>query len=76
MTEGFITFLLSKVLLMFGSTSCSSLSLSLRDMKKGNMGVVIDVLGSRLRQSLGRPKDLGLTGKDGLVHPSLAVSDH
>ncbi|XP_041945744.1 complex I assembly factor ACAD9, mitochondrial isoform X2 [Alosa sapidissima] len=46
----------------------------IKEMKKGNVGVVFDILGSKLRQTIGRPQDLGLTGNDGVVHPSLADS--
>lgn len=34
----------------------------------------METVGQRLRDSLGRTVDLGLTGKLGVVHPSLAVS--
>lgn len=43
-------------------------------MKKGNVGVVFEILGKKLKDSLGRTIDFGLTGKDGVVHPSLTVS--
>lgn len=45
-----------------------------REMKKGNVGVVFEILGKKLKDSLGRTVDFGLTGKDGMVHPSLTVS--
>lgn len=44
-----------------------------REMKKGNVGVVFELLGKKLKDSLGRTVDFGLTGKDGVVHPSLTV---
>uniref|UniRef100_A0A3B4DHE7 Complex I assembly factor ACAD9, mitochondrial n=1 Tax=Pygocentrus nattereri TaxID=42514 RepID=A0A3B4DHE7_PYGNA len=43
-------------------------------MKKGNVGVVFEILGKKLKGSLGRNVDFGLTGKDGVVHPSLTES--
>lgn len=42
-------------------------------MKKGNVGVVLQMLGKKVRESVNSRVDLGLTGKDGVVHPSLAV---
>lgn len=45
-----------------------------REMKKGNVGVVFEMLGKKLKDSMGRKIDYGLTGKDGVVHPSLTVS--
>lgn len=38
------------------------------------MTTVLETIGQRLRDSLGRTVDLGLTGQLGAVHPSLAVS--
>lgn len=62
---------------------CSSLSKSLisqcslgsacREMKKGNIGVALGMVGKKLKNSFGGSVDLGLTGKDGVVHPSLTV---
>lgn len=43
-------------------------------MKKGNLGVVLEMLGKRLRDTVNKKVDFGLTGKDGVVHPSLMVS--
>lgn len=43
-------------------------------MKKGNVSVVVEILAKKLKDSLGRTVDFGLTGKDGVVHPSLTVS--
>lgn len=42
-------------------------------MKKGNVGVVVEILGKKLKEIVGKKVDLGLTGKDGVVHPSLMV---
>jgi len=42
-------------------------------MKKGNIGMTLGMIGKKLRDSMGSTVDLGLTGKDGVVHPSLAV---
>ena len=44
-----------------------------REMKRGNLGLAMGMMGQKLRSSLGGTKDYGLTGKDGVVHPSLAV---
>ncbi|KAM4613851.1 complex I assembly factor ACAD9, mitochondrial [Polymixia lowei] len=46
----------------------------IKEMKKGNVGVAMGMLGKKLRSSFGGTVDLGLTGKDGVVHPSLADS--
>lgn len=43
-------------------------------MKKGNIGLALGMAGKKLRTALGGQVNLGLTGKDGVVHPSLAVS--
>uniref|UniRef100_A0A6Q2XXJ9 Acyl-CoA dehydrogenase family, member 9 n=1 Tax=Esox lucius TaxID=8010 RepID=A0A6Q2XXJ9_ESOLU len=45
----------------------------IKKMKKGNVGVVSEMLGKRLGEMFGRSRDLGLTGTDGVVHPALAV---
>lgn len=45
-----------------------------RELKRGNVTTIMETIGQRLRDSLGRTVDLGLTGKLGVVHPSLAVS--
>lgn len=44
-----------------------------REMKKGNIGMAFGMLGKKLRDSMGGSVDLGLTGKDWVVHPSLTV---
>lgn len=38
------------------------------------MTTIMETVGQRLRDSLGRTVDLGLTGKLGAVHPTVAVS--
>uniref|UniRef100_A0A8C2PP58 Acyl-CoA dehydrogenase family, member 9 n=1 Tax=Cyprinus carpio TaxID=7962 RepID=A0A8C2PP58_CYPCA len=43
-------------------------------MKKGNVGVVFEILGKKLKDSVVKTVDFGLTGKDGVVHPSLTES--
>uniref|UniRef100_A0A669D0W1 Acyl-CoA dehydrogenase family, member 9 n=1 Tax=Oreochromis niloticus TaxID=8128 RepID=A0A669D0W1_ORENI len=48
---------------------------ALREMKKGNIGLAIGMVSKKLRASLGASVDLGLTGKDGVVHPSLEVRE-
>ncbi|KAK7127702.1 hypothetical protein R3I93_020320 [Phoxinus phoxinus] len=45
----------------------------IKEMKRGNVGVVFEILGKKLKDSVGTV-DFGLTGKDGLVHPSLTES--
>lgn len=40
------------------------------------MTTIMETVGQRLRDSLGRTVDLGLTGKLGVVHPSLADGAH
>ncbi|XP_054472350.1 complex I assembly factor ACAD9, mitochondrial [Anoplopoma fimbria] len=46
----------------------------IKEMKKGNIGMALGMVGKKLRSSFGSTPDLGLTGKDGVVHPSLAES--
>lgn len=45
------------------------------ELKQGNVTTILETVGRRLRDSLGRTVDLGLTGKLGAVHPSVAVSE-
>uniref|UniRef100_A0A673W131 Complex I assembly factor ACAD9, mitochondrial n=1 Tax=Salmo trutta TaxID=8032 RepID=A0A673W131_SALTR len=45
----------------------------IKEMKKGNVGVALEMLGRKLGDALGRKVDLGLTGMDGVVHPGLAT---
>lgn len=42
-------------------------------MKKGNLFLAMNMAGKKLRTSLGASVDLGLTGKEAVVHPSLEV---
>ncbi|XP_072928259.1 complex I assembly factor ACAD9, mitochondrial isoform X2 [Hemitrygon akajei] len=46
----------------------------IKEMKKGNIGVVLEILGKKLGGSLTTKVDFGLTGKNGVVHPSLEAS--
>ncbi|XP_041837686.1 complex I assembly factor ACAD9, mitochondrial isoform X2 [Melanotaenia boesemani] len=46
----------------------------IKEMKKGNVAMAMGMVGKKLRTSLGASVDLGLTGKDGVVHPSLEES--
>ncbi|KAM4581757.1 complex I assembly factor ACAD9, mitochondrial [Fundulus diaphanus] len=46
----------------------------IREMKKGNIFLAVNMAGKKLRTSLGASVDLGLTGKDGVVHRSLEES--
>ncbi|XP_032404481.1 complex I assembly factor ACAD9, mitochondrial [Xiphophorus hellerii] len=46
----------------------------IKEMKKGNVFMAMSMAGKKLRTSLGGSVDLGLTGKDGVVHPSLEES--
>ncbi|CAJ1051856.1 complex I assembly factor ACAD9%2C mitochondrial [Xyrichtys novacula] len=46
----------------------------IKEMKKGNIGLALGMAGRKLRTSLGGSVDLGLTGNDGVVHPSLTDS--
>ncbi|XP_056323830.1 complex I assembly factor ACAD9, mitochondrial [Danio aesculapii] len=45
----------------------------IKEMKKGNLGVVFEILGKKIRDTV-QTADFGLTGKDGVVHPSLQES--
>ncbi|XP_053171310.1 complex I assembly factor ACAD9, mitochondrial [Scomber japonicus] len=46
----------------------------IKEMKKGNIGLAMGMLSKKLKSSMGGSVDYGLTGKDGVVHPSLAES--
>ncbi|XP_030585190.1 complex I assembly factor ACAD9, mitochondrial isoform X1 [Archocentrus centrarchus] len=46
----------------------------IKEMKKGNIGLALGMASKKLKTSLGASVDLGLTGKDGVVHPSLEES--
>ncbi|KAI9546649.1 Complex I assembly factor acad9, mitochondrial [Dissostichus eleginoides] len=45
-----------------------------KEMKKGNIDVVFEMVFKKMRSAMGGTVDLGLTGKDGVVHPSLTES--
>lgn len=45
----------------------------IKEMKKGNLGVVFEILGKKIKDTV-QTADFGLTGKDGVVHPSLTES--
>lgn len=42
-------------------------------MKRGNIGLALGMVAKKMKSSLHASVDLGLTGKDGVVHPSLTV---
>ncbi|XP_040102599.1 complex I assembly factor ACAD9, mitochondrial [Oryx dammah] len=48
------------------------LTARIKELKQGNVTTIMETVGQRLWDSLGRTVDLGLTGKLGVVHPSLA----
>uniref|UniRef100_A0A665WIG7 Acyl-CoA dehydrogenase family, member 9 n=1 Tax=Echeneis naucrates TaxID=173247 RepID=A0A665WIG7_ECHNA len=50
------------------------LTAQIKEMKKGNIGLALGMMGKKLKSSFGVSVDLGLIGKDGVVHPSLAES--
>ncbi|TMS18811.1 Acyl-CoA dehydrogenase family member 9, mitochondrial [Larimichthys crocea] len=50
------------------------LTAKVKEMKKGNIGTVFSMVGKKLKDTFRSSVDLGLTGKDGVVHPSLAES--
>ncbi|XP_076972508.1 complex I assembly factor ACAD9, mitochondrial isoform X2 [Tamandua tetradactyla] len=50
------------------------LTARVKELKRGNVTTVMQTVGQRLWDSLGRTVDLGLTGKLGVVHPSVADS--
>ncbi|XP_042092620.1 complex I assembly factor ACAD9, mitochondrial isoform X2 [Ovis aries] len=52
------------------------LTARVKELKRGNVTTIMETIGQRLRDSLGRTVDLGLTGKLGVVHPSLADGAH
>ncbi|XP_015421527.1 PREDICTED: acyl-CoA dehydrogenase family member 9, mitochondrial isoform X2 [Myotis davidii] len=49
------------------------LTARINELKRGNVTTVLETVGRRLRDSLGRTVDLGLTGNLGVVHPSVAI---
>ncbi|XP_074139797.1 complex I assembly factor ACAD9, mitochondrial [Sminthopsis crassicaudata] len=50
------------------------LTKKIRDMKKGNLNVVMELLSTTFQDSLIKKVDFGLTGKNGIVHPSVEES--
>ncbi|KAM5292131.1 complex I assembly factor ACAD9, mitochondrial-like [Ctenodactylus gundi] len=50
------------------------LTARVKELKRGNVTVLMETVGQRLRDSLGQTVDMGLTGNLGLVHPSLEDS--
>uniref|UniRef100_A0A8B9XNG8 Complex I assembly factor ACAD9, mitochondrial n=1 Tax=Bos mutus grunniens TaxID=30521 RepID=A0A8B9XNG8_BOSMU len=52
------------------------LTARVKELKRGNVTTIMETVGQRLRDSLGRTVDLGLTGKLGVVHPSLVDGAH
>ncbi|KAL8212451.1 UNVERIFIED_CONTAM: Acyl-CoA dehydrogenase member 9, mitochondrial [Gekko kuhli] len=46
----------------------------IKEIKKGSVGTAFGMFIDRLHDSIGRKVDLGLVGKDGVVHPSLEES--
>ncbi|XP_049622472.1 complex I assembly factor ACAD9, mitochondrial [Suncus etruscus] len=50
------------------------LTARVKELKQGKVTTVLETVGQRLRDTLGRKVDLGLTGKISLVHPSLEDS--
>ncbi|XP_052586834.1 complex I assembly factor ACAD9, mitochondrial isoform X1 [Peromyscus californicus insignis] len=46
----------------------------IKELKRGKVTTVMETIGRKLRDSLGRTVDMGLSGKLGLVHPSLGDS--
>ncbi|KAM6216164.1 complex I assembly factor ACAD9, mitochondrial [Rhynchocyon petersi] len=46
----------------------------INELKRGNVSTMVGIIGQRLRDTMTRTVDLGLTGKLGVVHPSLEDS--
>ncbi|XP_029287756.1 complex I assembly factor ACAD9, mitochondrial [Cottoperca gobio] len=46
----------------------------IKEMKKGNIGMALGMVATKLRNSFKSTADFGLTGKDGVLHPSLTES--
>ncbi|KAM7169961.1 complex I assembly factor ACAD9, mitochondrial isoform 2-T2 [Macrochelys suwanniensis] len=46
----------------------------IKEIKKGNVGMALEIFVNQFRDSMGRKVDLGLVGKDGVAHPSLEES--
>ncbi|XP_032504266.1 complex I assembly factor ACAD9, mitochondrial isoform X2 [Phocoena sinus] len=52
------------------------LTARVKQLKQGNATTIMETVSQRVRDSLGRTVDLGLTGKLGAVHPSMEDSAH
>ncbi|XP_012587579.1 PREDICTED: acyl-CoA dehydrogenase family member 9, mitochondrial [Condylura cristata] len=50
------------------------LTARVKELKRGNVTTVLETVGQRLRDTLGRSVDMGLTGNLGVVHPSVGDS--
>uniref|UniRef100_A0A1A8N6S6 Complex I assembly factor ACAD9, mitochondrial n=1 Tax=Nothobranchius rachovii TaxID=451742 RepID=A0A1A8N6S6_9TELE len=50
------------------------LTSKVKELKKGNIFLAVGMVGKKIRTSLGGSVDLGLTGMDWVVHPSLEES--
>ncbi|XP_031812531.1 complex I assembly factor ACAD9, mitochondrial isoform X2 [Sarcophilus harrisii] len=50
------------------------LTKKIRDMKKGNLNVVMELLSTKFQDSMMKKADFGLTGRNGIVHPSMEES--
>ncbi|XP_004454895.1 complex I assembly factor ACAD9, mitochondrial isoform X2 [Dasypus novemcinctus] len=48
------------------------LTARVNELKRGSVTTIMETVGRRLHDSVGRTVDLGLTGKLGVVHPSVA----
>ncbi|XP_061640592.1 complex I assembly factor ACAD9, mitochondrial isoform X2 [Phyllopteryx taeniolatus] len=46
----------------------------IKEMKKGNIGLAFEMIGKKLKNSFGSVTNSALSGKNGVVHPSLAES--
>ncbi|KAM5148171.1 complex I assembly factor ACAD9, mitochondrial [Mantella aurantiaca] len=46
----------------------------IKEVKKGGVGVAFGILSKKLRENFNIKEDLGLTGQEGVVHPSLEES--
>ncbi|XP_067399884.1 complex I assembly factor ACAD9, mitochondrial [Emydura macquarii macquarii] len=46
----------------------------IKEMKKGNLGVALEMFVKKFHDSMGRKVDLGLVGEKGVAHPSLEES--
>ncbi|XP_059185279.1 complex I assembly factor ACAD9, mitochondrial [Centropristis striata] len=46
----------------------------IKEMKRGNFGMALGMIGKKFWEAFGTPKNHGLTGKEWVVHPSLTES--